>query len=120
MLWKIISQLTATQLEIAKKMVLVLSSVKGITNSISKEISMLSVVIPNIQVLLRSWEKLDDDQRIHTMKGEMIKSLKSRFAGTEESRLSSIASILDSCFKDTFFGSNIIKMTVKEMLQEEI
>ena len=72
-----ISQPTTTQLEITKKMVLVLSPVKGITNSISKEIAMLSVVIPNIQVLLKSWEKLDDDQGIHTMKGEIIKSLKS-------------------------------------------
>ena len=50
----------------------------------------------------------------------MIKSLKSRFAGVEENRLLSIATILDPRFKDKFFASNIIKMTVKEMLEEEI
>ena len=54
------------------------------------------------------------------MKKEMIKSLKSRFAGIEENRLLSIAIIFDSCFKDKFFASTIIKMTVKEMLEEEI
>ena len=63
-----ISQLTTTQLEIAKEMALVLSPVEGITDLISKEIAMFSLVIPNIQVLLRSWEKLDDYQGIHTMK----------------------------------------------------
>ena len=73
-----------------------------------------------IILLMRSWEKQDDDQGIRTMKGEMIKSLKSRFAGVEENRLLSIATILDPRFKDKFFASNIIKMTVKEMLEEEI
>ena len=115
-----IVQLTPTQLELAKRIVVVLSPVEEITQSISKETAALSVVIPNIRVLLRSWEKHHDDQGIHTMKGEMIKSLKSRFAGIEENRLLSIATILDPRFKDKFFASNIIKMTMKEMLEEEI
>ena len=46
--------------------------------------------------------------------------MKSRFAGIKENRLLSIATILDPRFKDKFFASNIIKMTVKEMLEEEI
>ena len=54
------------------------------------------------------------------MKGEMIKSLKSKFAGIEENRLLSIATIFDPRFKDKFFASTIIKMTMKEMLEEEI
>jgi len=54
------------------------------------------------------------------MKLEMIKSLKSRFAGAEENRLLSIATILDPRFKDKFFASNIIKTSVKEMLNEEM
>ena len=115
-----IAQLTPMQLEIARRMVLVLSPVEEITQSISKETATLSVVIPNIRVLLRSWEKQDDDQGIRTMKGEMIKSLKTRFAGVEENRLLSIATIVDPRFKDKFFASNIIKTTVKEMLEEEI
>ena len=115
-----ITQLTPTQLEIAKRMVLVLTPVEEITQSISKETATLSVVIPNIRALLRTWEKQDNDQGIRTMKGEMIKSLKSRFAGVEENRLLSVATILDPRFKDKFFASNIIKTTVKEMLNEEI
>ena len=115
-----IAQLTPMQLEIARRMVFVLSPVEEITQSISKETATLSVVIPNIRVLLRSWEKQDDDQGIRTMKGEMIKSLKTRFAGVEENRLLSIATIVDPRFKDKFFASNIIKTTVKEMLEEEI
>ena len=50
------AQLTPMQLEIARRMVLVLSPVEEITQSISKETATLSVVIPNIRVLLRSWE----------------------------------------------------------------
>ena len=103
-----IPQLTPNQLEIARKMVLVLSPVEEITQSISKETATLSVVIPNIRALLRSWEKQEDDQGICTMKEEMIKSLKSRFAGVEENVLLSIATLLDPRFKDKFFGSNII------------
>ena len=115
-----IPQLTPNQLEIARKMVLVLSPVEEITQSISKETATLSVVIPNIRALLRSWEKQEDDLGIRTMKEEMVKSLKSRFAGVEENMLLSIATLLDPRFKDKFFGSNIIKTTVKEMLEEEV
>ena len=115
-----IVQYTPTQLELAKRIVVVLSPVEEITQSISKETAVLSVVIPNIRVLLQSWKKHHDDQGIRSMKGEMIKSLKSRFSGIEENRLLSIATTLDPRFKDKFFTSNIIKMTVKEMLEEEI
>jgi len=66
-------------LELAKRIVLVLSLVEEVTQAIS-ETATLSVVIPNIRVFLRSWEKQDDDQGIRIMKGEMIKSLKNRFA----------------------------------------
>jgi len=92
--------------------------VEEVTKSISKETATLSV--PNIRVLQRSWEKQEDDVRIRTMKLEMIKSLKSRFAGVKENRLLSIAMILDPRFKDKFFASNIIKTSVKEMLDEEM
>ena len=115
-----IAQFTPTQLELAKRIVVVLSPVEEITQSISKETATLSVVIPNIRVLLRAWEKNHDDQGICSMKGEMIKSLKSRFVGIKENRLLSLATILDPRFKDKLFASSIIKMTVKEMLEEEI
>ena len=79
-----------------------LSPVEEITQSISKETATLSVVIPNIRSLLRSWERQDDDQEIHTMKEEMITSLKTRFAGVEENKLLSIVTIVNIRFKDKF------------------
>jgi len=51
-------------------MVLVLSPVE---ESISKETATLSVVVPNTRVLLRLWEKQEDDQGICTMKLESDK-----------------------------------------------
>ena len=57
-----IPQLTANQLEIARKMILVLVSIEQITQAISKQTATLSLVIPFIRVLLKSWEKEDDDR----------------------------------------------------------
>ena len=115
-----IQHLTANQLEMARRMVLVLSPVEEITQATSKETATLSIVIPHIRVLLRSWEKQDDDMGIRTMKQEMTTSLKSRFAGLEENQLLAIATVLDPRFKDKFFGSSIIRATVQEMLEEEL
>ena len=70
-----IQQLTANQLEIAWKMTLVLEPVEEITQVILKETATLSMVIPFIRVLLRSWEKEKDDRGIHTMKDQMVQSL---------------------------------------------
>ena len=115
-----IQHLAANQLEMARKMVLVLSPVEEITQAISKETATLSIVIPHIRVLLRSWERQDDDLGIRTMKKEMTTSLKSRFAGIEENQLLAIATVLDPRFKDKFFGNSIIRATVQEMLEEEL
>ena len=54
-----IQQLTANQLDIARKMTLVLEPVEETTQVIS---TMLSVVIPFVWVLLRSWEGEEDDR----------------------------------------------------------
>ena len=63
-----IQHLTVNQLEMARRMVLLLSRVEEITQAISKETATLSFVIPDIRVLLRSWERQDDDMGIRTMK----------------------------------------------------
>lgn len=75
-------------------MALVLSTVEEITQAISKETATLSIVIPLIRVLLKSWERQGNDKGIRTMKKEMTISLKS------ENKLLVIATILDPCFKD--------------------
>ena len=64
-------------------MVLILAPVEEITKVILKQTVILSMVIPMIRVLLRSWEKEDDDRGVQTMKNEMVKGVKSRLAGIE-------------------------------------
>ena len=54
-----ITQLTPNQLEITRKMVLVSSPGEEIPQHISKETAALSAIIPNIQAVLRFWEKQD-------------------------------------------------------------
>ena len=56
-----VQQLTGNQLEIARKMTLVLEPVEEITQVISKETATLSMVIPFVRVLLRPWEREEDD-----------------------------------------------------------
>ena len=53
-------------------------------------------------MLIVQWERQDDDQRIRTMKEEMRKSLKTRFAGVEENKLLSMVTIVNPRFKDKF------------------
>ena len=76
-----IQQLTPHQLELMRKCVDVLSPIEEITRSISSDLASISIVIPYIKILTRTLEKNDNDSGIRTMKGELIKSLKSRFAG---------------------------------------
>ena len=101
-------------------MTLVLEPVEEITQVISKETATLSMIIPFVQVLLRTWEREEDDRGIRIMKLEMIKSLKSRFAGIEDNKLLCLATLLDPRFKDKFFVNNIARVSAKEMLEEEI
>ena len=82
-----IQQLTANQLEIARKMTLALEPVEEITQVISKDTATLLMVIPFVRVLLRSWEKEEDDREIQNMKHQMMQSLKSWFAGIEDNKI---------------------------------
>ena len=50
------------------KMTLVLAPIEEITQAISKETATLSLVIPFVRVLLKSWEKEDDDRGIRNIK----------------------------------------------------
>ena len=54
------------------------------------------------------------------MKAQILHSLRSRFAGVEDRKELALATILDPRFKDKFFGGNIIKVTTKEWLLEEM
>ena len=102
-----IQQLSANQLEIARKITFVLEPVEEITQVISKETATLSTVIPFVRVLLRSWEKEGDDRGIQTMKHQMTQSLKSRFAGIEDNKLLCLATLLDPRLKDKFLSTTL-------------
>ena len=71
-------------------MLLILAPVEEITQAISKQTATLSMVIPMIRVLLRSWEKEDDNRGVQTMKNKMVKS---KFAGIKDNYLLSVATI---------------------------
>ena len=88
-----IQQLTPYQLELMKKCVNILSPIEEITRSISAELAPISIVIPYIRILAKALEKNENDSGIRTMKGELLKSLKSRFAGIEERKELALATL---------------------------
>ena len=98
-----IQQLTPHQLELMRKCVDILSPIEEIMRSISAEMASISIVISYIRILTRTLEKNENDSGIRTMKGELLKSLKSCFAGIEERKELCLATLLDPRFKDNFF-----------------
>ena len=55
------------------------------------------------------------------MKGELLKSLKCHFAGVKERKKLALATLLDLMqVQKYFFSGNIIKVSVKKMLVEEM
>ena len=98
-----IQQLTPYQLELIKKCVDILSPMEEITCSISADMASISIVIPYIRVLTRTLVKNENDSDVCTMKAELLKSLKTRFAGIEENKQLAVATMLDPRFKDNFF-----------------
>ena len=115
-----IQQLSTYQLVLIKKCVDILSPIEEVTRSISARLASISIVIPYVRVLIRTLEKNDEDSGVRTMKGQILHSLRSRFAGIEERKELALATMLDPRFKDKFFGGNIIKATVKEWVLEEM
>ena len=77
------------------KCVDILSPVEKITLSISADLASISIIIPYIRILTRTLEKNENDSGIHTMKRELLKSLKSHFAGIEERKELCLTTLLD-------------------------
>ncbi|XP_065892448.1 zinc finger BED domain-containing protein 4-like [Dysidea avara] len=90
-----IQQLSAHQLGLVKKCVDILSPIEEVTRSISAKLASISIVIPYIRVLTRTLEKNEDDGGVRTMKGQILHSLKSHFAGIEEKEQLALATMLD-------------------------
>ena len=85
---------------IDEKMCDILSPIEETTHSVSTELASISIAIPYIRILTRTFEKNEDDSDIRTMKGELLKSLKSCFAEIEERKELCLATLLDPRFKD--------------------
>ena len=78
-----IVQLSSCQLDLASKIVAALSPVEEITKSISTNAASVSLIFPFVHMLERNLEKHHDDRGVQTMKAEMLKSLKQRYADAE-------------------------------------
>ena len=97
--------LTATQLDIANKVINVLSPVEEITKGISKDTTCILMIIPSVRGLRKTLEQSLDDRSICTMKSEMLESLRRRFSEIEETDFLVISTMLNPQFKDKFFSS---------------
>ena len=85
-----IQQLSYNQLDLLRKCIEILSLVEEITRSISADLASISV-----RILKRTLEKNTDDSGIHTMKTELLHSIKLRFTGIEGNKVLSLATYLD-------------------------
>jgi len=59
-----------------------------------------------VKILEKTFNKCKDDSGIQTMKGEILKSLETRFDNIEESELLLVSTCLDPRFKDKFFSKD--------------
>ena len=103
---------------IGQKLVNILNSIEEITASVFARLASISIVIPYIHVLIRTYEKInDEDSGVYTMKALILHSLRSPLQDKERKDLT-LAIFLDVRFKDKFFVGNIIKATLKEQVLE--
>ena len=115
-----IPQLSAHQLELANKIIKVLSPVEEITQCVSAGAASVSVIIPFIQILDKSFTENEDDYGIRAMKTEMRRSVKTRFSDIEKNEKLVITTIIDPRFKDKFYISSAVKVDVKTMVKDMI
>lgn len=78
-----IPQLSAHQLSAMDKIIAILKPIENITQSISSDKASASIMIPYVRALRKSWEDIDDDRGVQTMKAEMLSSLNRRYSDIE-------------------------------------
>ena len=110
-----IPNLTSHQLDLVSKVVTVLAPVEEITQMISTEVAPVSVLIPLVRGLMKTLEKHHiNDSGVRTMKGEMLVSLKRRFADMEHKEYLLLAIILDPRYKNKFFSNTDVAVDLLE------
>ena len=112
--------LSATQLDLAEKIVATLLPIDELTNSVSADSASVSVIIPFVKMLIKTLEKHHNDSGVKTMKKEMLLSVKRRFSDIESNVPLVIACLLDPRFKDRFLSGTIEQAEAKRMLLEEL
>ena len=80
-----IPQLSVHQLSIVDKIFVfaILKLIEDVTRSISSDNASVSVIIPFVRALSKSWEDVDDDHGVQIMKDEMLYSLHQQFNDLE-------------------------------------
>ena len=111
--------LTASQLDIATKVINILSPIEEITKNISAEFSSISQVIPLVRALRQVLEKEVEDTGACSLKNKMLDSLHSRFDKIEDKDFLVLATILDPRYKDKLFTSGSSRQFSKTLLVGE-
>ena len=102
--------LTASQLDIATKVINILSPIEEITKNISAEFSSISQVIPLVRALRKVLEKEVEDTGVRSMKNKMLHSLHSRFDKIEDKDFLVLATILDPRYKDKVLAGIVMSI----------
>ena len=111
--------LSASQLDIATKVINILTPIEEITRNVSAEAASISQVIPLVRALTKVLGKEVEDTGVRSMKNKMLDSLRSRFNDIEEKDFLVIATLLDPRYKDKFFSSGLSRQYGKTLLVDE-
>ena len=115
-----ICQLTTNQLDLVDKIIAALSPIEEVTKAVSADSVSVSCIIPFVRMLFKTMGKHHNDRGVRTMKCEMLKSLKTRYAAVEENEYLAIATTLDPRFKDKFFCGPSERAAARLLLESKI
>ena len=102
------------------KIISALTPIEEVTKSISANAASASAIIPFIRMLEKSLEKHHADSGVHTMKQEMLKSLKQRYACAESNEIPTFSTALDPRFKDKCFSQVGTAEKVRSNLKHKV
>ena len=109
--------LSPSNLDIADKIITVLSPIEEITKNVSEDSAPISLVIPLVRALSKTLQQCDDDVGVRGMKRAMLASLQRRFTDIEETDFLVLATLLNLQFKDKCFSS--IRQDAVTMLKSQ-
>ena len=109
--------LTTSNLEIADKVITVLSPIEEITKNVSKDCASISLIIPLVRALTKKLEQSDDDIGVRGMKRAMLLSLQRRFTDIEKTNFLVLSTLLDPRFKDRSFSTSVFRQNAVTLLK---